>query len=229
MNCVMCNKVCKNTHCSKQCEFDKKHLDRYKDVYTNFVNNIDEVSYLIGLILGDGHIRKREKRTSDITISFNYNEKYLINQCKSVLKILSISFYECNQKLALAICFKLPQKLLKQYGIDFVSPKYDAQPSPNTAIRNNINFAIGLINSDGCHSKNGMNSHRYVFSNTVWSIFDSFIDCLTMNCVKYITYQSVKKPDLRTGKIYKTAFVASIGKRKEIDKLLKLSKFEVKH
>ena len=77
-----------------------------------------------------------------------------------------------------------PNDLLSNYDILFHGNKYKNQPSCPQIIIENINFAIGLLNSDGCYVFN-KRQKNFCFSNTVKSIIENMKECLYLNNINY--------------------------------------------
>tara|TARA_Y100000310_G_C20620546_1_gene783041 strand:- start:565 stop:1536 length:972 start_codon:yes stop_codon:yes gene_type:complete len=224
LNCQNCDQVIKRTpshintniFCSMQCR-DKYLVKIRYGAYENLFNeNFNETCYLFGLILGDGHLKKSGRLTTRVSIACDYTGKWdTINSvAKQVLNKLQVSWHEEPKKhgSCAMIGFILPNCLLAKYGLLFHGNKYNAEPCPKEIIVNNINFASGLLNSDGCFSKHtGRKSFYYNFSNIVKSIFCSFKQCLQFNGIECRSYFYKGKFDKRTKKINKSYYVAHVS------------------
>jgi len=222
----------KNNFCDMECR-DKYVLKKYDALYDTFENNIDEVAYLFGLMLGDGHLRKMDqKNTTRVDISFNTKEKDMIKLAKNVMSKLEINFYSQIQKNCncLHLGFILPDNLLKKYDMLWIGSKFHANPYPVERIMENINFVAGLINSDGwCgHFHSRKNLKRIVFCNTVRSIVDSLESSLGKNKIDYRCYHRDGVIDKRTKKKNKEQWVVSINKKETISKLINECSYNLK-
>jgi len=115
--------------------------------------------------------------------------------------------------------------LLKSYNMLWSGDKFKAQPIPKSIITNNINFASGLIDSDGnlYTTHEGFESIR--FSNTCKSIVKSISQTLNKNNIFFSSYYYVLKPDKRTGKIPKPTYYIVIGRKSEILKIRTIIKY----
>jgi len=219
--------------CSRDCHHEYDINNRYGHLAKVFDENADCVSYLVGTILGDGHIMKKEqKRTSTIIVAFDCSKKWLelIKIFKKTLKVLGIKWRESKvRKNCKTINFVLPDHMLKKYGILYCGNKFDANPYPDDGIVKNVNYAAGLLNSDGqfvCH-KNKNYSSSYRFCNTVKTITNSLSICLESNGIKHSKTYVDGRLDKRTGKISRPQFNLYIGKE-NVDKLHNLSCFQIK-
>jgi ssDNA-binding Zn-finger/Zn-ribbon topoisomerase 1 len=225
--------ISKNIFCSHKCKNDYALTKRYGHLEKSFEQSKNEVAYLSGLILGDGHLNKRQKRTTNINISFDYTEKwrFLITEAKTILNNLQIKWTEDKnvRRNCKTINFILPDSILEKYMFLYFGDKFTAQPIPVKCITENINFASGLINADGqfVYFKNKNWSSSYRFSNTVKSIVQSLSLCLSYNKINHSVNEHKGRFDKRTGKTNKNYFVIYIGK--EGTKLLeKISSFKLK-
>ena len=238
LNCSFCGKkIMKypslindiNNFCDMECR-DGYVLKKYDILYDTFNKNPDEVAYLFGLILGDGNLRKlNQKNTTRIDIAFNKKEKDMIKLAKDIMSKLNIDFYSQieNKSNCVHLGFVLPDKLLKKYGMFWIGDKFDAAPSPEDVVVENINMAIGLINSDGHCRKRCGEIKCIVFNNTVESIFKSFVNCLDFNNVSYNRYLSSGRIDYRTGNKSRDSFCARIN-LESVNKIFKLKKYDLK-
>ena len=147
-----------NNFCDVKCR-DNFVLKKYDILYDVFDKNPDEVAYLFGLILGDGHLRKMDqKNTTRIDIAFNSKETDMIELAKNIMSKLKLNFYSQIQKNCncLHLGFVLPDNLLKKYNMLWEGSKFNANPYPIDEIINNINILVGLVNSDGhCRQRKG--------------------------------------------------------------------------
>jgi len=227
----------KNYFCSQNCSFEKKHKLKYGHLNLKFQENLDAAAYLFGIILGDGNQTSYQKFTTKINIAFDVKYITLIDQCSNVLKNLNIKFSieKRTYKNCRRINFSLPNDLLKKYGMLFSGNKFKCQPTPTKEIISNINFAMGLINSDG-HTKfisNSKSNYNLIFfNNTVESIINSFEECLQFNSIEYKKYFTKGRLDTRTGNVTKDSIQILIGRKKSYSKIKEMSKYilkETKH
>lgn len=192
--CDNCGKIIRKqkTHkhifCSLSCR-DKFKIQKYSHLETTFEKNIDETSYLFGLIMGDGHFKKSGKHTTRISIAFNLNDKSGLKIASLIFKKLKIKSYaeKKTPNNCKTIGFILPDDLLSNYGLLFHGNKYDNQPMCPKNLIKNINFAIGLFNSDGCWYKS-KKANTISFVNTVQSIMEDMKECLLLNNIYYRQY-----------------------------------------
>ena len=216
-----------NNFCSVGCRDQYWVKTKYGHLEHVFEKNINEVAYLIGLIMGDGHIRNSGKQTVRIGIAFDFSGKwnYLMEQAKNVLDKLQINWFE-EQKShhnCKMIGFVLSNYLLGKYGVFHYGDKFKTQPFPSETIYQNINYAAGLLNSDGYYRQ------YYRFVNTVRSIVDSFSACLSLNGIKHTITECGGKLDQRTNNISKKQYlVYVIGGKKMTEKLRQNCSFELK-
>lgn len=225
------SRVVKNNFCSLKCRDEYNIINRYGHLYKTFNKNINEVSYLFGLILGDGHLKKLDqKNTTRVSIAFNVKYDKLLNIFKKVAKKLKINYFiepKCHHNCQV-LGFMLTDKLLNKYGMLYNGAKYDSQPKPIKGIVNNINFVVGLINSDGwC----GYMSKRYriiSFVNTTFSIIKCFKQNLENNKIDYKCYHVNGRIDKRTNNMSKEQWLITIRKKDSIKKLIDKSYFNLK-
>lgn len=237
--CYFCGKdffrsvhlIKKQNFCSKQCS-DKGYLQsKYGHLEKIFDKNLNCVAYLFGLILGDGYLRKiDQKRTTRISIAFNYKQKKLINIFEKIAKILEINYFiepkiynNCQM-----IGFVLPDKLLEKYNFCFNGNKYKTQPSVSKNICNNINFMIGMINSDGTHYLTKKKYEIIRVNGIVKSIIDSCCYCLYFNDIDYRLYYYKGRIDKRNGNLNKGVYSINISKKNTLRKLKKKASFKIK-
>jgi len=219
----------KNNFCNMRCR-DQYVLKKYDILYDTFKKNIDEVSYLFGLILGDGHLRKRDqKNTTRVNISFNSKEVDMIELAKNIMNKLEINFYDQRDKSCncLNIGFVLPDNLLKKYDMLWEGSKFNSNPFPTKKIINNINTVVGLINSDGCCKTRKGIIRNITFSNVTKSVYDAFIRCMDFHKISHTDGISKGRLDKRTGNKSKDAFWTYIGV-KGISTIFKLKKYILK-
>lgn len=203
--------------CSHGCHFDFDKKKRYGEIENTFDQKLNEVAYLVGLILGDGHIKKRQKRTSNIILAFDYSEVWrpLIEMAKNVLSELKIIF--SDNQIPINNCkiidFNLPDHILEKCGILYSGDKFYANPFPKDEIIANINYAAGLLNSDGqfVSSKNEKWGSSYRFSNTVKSITCSLSKCLSYNDIEHTVSEYKGRFDKRTGKTNRKCYIVYVG------------------
>jgi len=219
-----------NTCCSKNCANDYANKEKYGHLAKRFEKYKDHVAYLIGLILGDGHLKKCAEQTTRVSIAFDNHKPEMIELAKSIFDKLQIDYYEENKvrNNCKMIGFTLPDKLLSKLGIEYSGDKFKAQPQPIASIVNNINYAIGLINSDG-HSYLQANKKVAIgFSNTVLSIVESLKKCLDNNDIHCTSYCYQSKRDKRTNNIPKLSYRVYICKREEVRRIKQMSSFKIK-
>jgi hypothetical protein len=220
----------KNCYCSKLCE-SLSSLKKYEHLKKTFKENKDEVAYLFGMILGDGHVKRCQKYTAKINIAFDTHHPKILELFKKVMAKLKINFHvepmihENCQK----INFTLPNQLLKRYNMLWDGDKFQAQPMPKSVITNNINFASGLIDSDGNlrTTPEGFESIR--FCNTCKSIVESMSKTLNKNNIFFGLYYYVLKPDKRSGKMPKPVYNIVISRKSEIFKIRKMTNIGIKY
>jgi hypothetical protein len=219
----------RNNFCDKKCR-DRYVLKKYDILYETFNNNIDEVAYLFGLVLGDGHLRKiDQKNTTRIDIAFNLKEVNMIELAKSIMEKLKIKFYPQIEKNSncLHLGFVLPDDLLKKYNMLWEGSKFNANPNPIDEIINNINVIIGLVNSDGHCVKRKEKIKSIRFTNTVESIFNVFVKCLDFYNISYSTSEVEGRIDRRTGNKNKNSFRVGIGV-KGVNEIFSMKKYALK-
>ena len=131
-------------YCSRDCQ-SKHTLWRYAHLEKSFSDHPNELAYLCGLILGDGHLKSSQKYTTKICIAFDVKYPELIQLASEMLSSLEIHFSIEPQTHASCqmINFSLPNDLLKKYNMLWSGNKYDAQPKPISSVINNIDFAAG--------------------------------------------------------------------------------------
>jgi hypothetical protein len=184
------------------------------------------VAYLIGLILGDGHIKMVAKRSSRISIAFNSHDETALEIAKSILSQLQIDFF-VEPKIrhnCLMLGFMLPNTLLRKHRMSFSGNKYKAQPRPVESVISNIHFATGLLNSDGCRYKQKNKSKKrrpttkdrftLAFCNTVDSIIVAMKNCLTRNSVPFGYHEHTHKNPK-----WKKYMLIYIGRKQWVDYL----------
>jgi len=209
-------------YCSLKCR-DEYSLDKkYGHLFDTFKNNSNEVAYLFGLILGDGHSRKvDQKNTTRICIAFDAKYEDLIETFDLVANKLEINYFiePKKHKNCQVLGFVLPDRLLKKYKMLYDGAKYSNQPKPNRNVVDNINFAAGLINSDGWCGYANKKYKTIGFTNTVFSITEGLTECLKFNGVGYKRYDYEGSIDKRTGNKSKRQFQVRIYGSREIDKI----------
>ena len=215
--------------CGIKCRDDFLFQNKYSHLQSRFLKNQDEASYLCGLILGDGHQKRASAKTSRITIAFDERDRPSQAIAVRVLRRLGLCFFKEKTPHKTCRCwgFAIPNEILRPYKMLWCGEKFKAKPSPSASVVENINFAAGLINSDGCCSRSG-NGERLVVSNTVPSIMESFKTCLSKNNILFTSYLQKKKPDKRTGRIYKSSYNVSVGRQDQVAKLRKICKYGIK-
>ncbi len=218
-----------NNFCDMGCR-DRYTLKKYDILYMTFDENVDEVSYLFGLILGDGHLRKMDQKdTTRIDIAFNSKEIDMIRLAQKVMNKLEINFYEQYDKSCncLHMGFVLPDNLLKRYNMLWKGSKFNANPYPVKKIINNINIVIGLINSDGYCRKRKEKIKSIRFTNTVKSIFNVFVECLDFYNISYKKSEVEGRIDKRTNNRSKNSFGVGIGV-KGVEEIFSFKKYILK-
>lgn len=228
------NSIKKQNCCSRDCS-DKNYLkNKYGHLEKIFEENIDEVSYLFGVILGDGSLKKTEqKNTTRVTVAFDVFWPKLMDIFLNVCDKLQILYHiepkthsNCQH-----IGFVLTDSLLSKYQLDFVGDKYKAQPVISEEISSNINFAAGMINSDGSCVliHRGERTHENIrISGVTKTIIDSCSHCLTVNNISYRKYYYEGRVDKRTGNLNKGVNIIHLGQKKEIQKIREKTSFNIK-
>ena len=242
INCDFCgrefsrsvNIIKKKNFCSRSCSGNNYLRNKYGHLEKIFDNNPDEVAYLFGIILGDGHLKKQEqKNTTRVSVAFDVNLRNLLDISLLVIEKLEIGYYvepgiRSNCQM---VGFILPDDLLKKYGMDFVGDKYKAQPSIYKKVSRNINFVAGMINSDGSCvlNNNGYKDYeRIMICGVTKSIMDSCCYCLDRNNIDYKFYSYKGRTDKRNGNLNKDSYQLQILKQGQIEKLRKIIIFDVK-
>ena len=213
------------TFCSNACK-DAYIIEKYKHLEESFIDHPNEVAYLFGLILGDGHLKSGSINglTTKIVIAFNVKDKTLIKYAKSILETLRIHFV-FNSKPhnnCLALCFSISSSLLQKHSMLWSGNKFDIQPSPSENISNNIHFAAGLINSDGHFHKDKQGYCSITFTNTVESIINAYKKCLDYNNISYKRYTYIPKVDKRSNNTYKRSWFVKILRKHDLEKIRRL-------
>ncbi len=209
--------------CGQKCKDNYGYKQKYEHLNNSFMDHPNEVSYLAGVILGDGFSRKVDnKKASQILVACDTRQPRLTDVVISVLKLLEVSYYiEKGGSNCELIYFMLPDDLLIEYGMFFSSPKFNSQPYPVDDVVQNINFAVGLINTDGHYHRR----HKILsFCNTVESIVNAFCKCLQHSSILFRKY---KYTHLRNP-TWKDRYTVNIGRQKETNKLLAKSDFYMK-
>lgn len=207
--------------CSLKCRDEYNSNKKYGHLFDTFKNNVNEAAYLFGLMLGDGHLRKvDQKNTTRVCIAFDVKHNDLIETFKEVVRVLEIDYFVEPKihKNCQVIGFVLPDKLLERYEILYNGAKYDNHPKPADEVINNINFAAGLINSDGWCGFSQKKYKTITFTNTVFSIVEALTECLNYNDVLHKEYEYKGYFDKRTNKRNKSQKQIHILRQKEIDK-----------
>jgi len=236
--CAHCSKIfsvkpyyCKETTCcSKKCSSSYFNEQKYGHLMESFDQHKDETAYLVGLIMGDGHLKKSAKNTTRVSIAFDNKKTDLIELAKDIMTSLQIAYFEepLVHKNCKIIGFTLPDKLLSKLGILYSGDKFSSQPSPNSSIKKNINYAAGLTNSDGHVSLTKTGKEKLIFTNTVKSIVDSFCHCLDQNDIEYRRYKYDGIIDKRTGRKNKDAMSVYVEKQISVAQFRKICSFSMK-
>lgn len=229
VTCNGCNKIFKRyscqikkvNYCTKKC-YDEQNIKKYKNLFKTFKNNKNELSYLCGLILGDGHLKKYQKYTTKINISFDIKYQGLLNFAIDILNKLEIkhSVEPHTQSNCQRINFSLANNLLNRYGMLWSGNKHKINPKLPKKIVSNINFAAGLINSDGHVIRKGR-YESFRFTNTCIAIVKLYEKCLKNNKINFNTYSYQPKIDKRNGAMPKRNYIVVIGKKIDMKNIRK--------
>lgn len=206
----------KNIFCNQNCK-TKFTLKKYSILYETFTVNINETAYLFGLILGDGHLKKTGQNTTRISIAFNAADDVGLMIAKTVMSKLQINYFiePLLHNNCLTLGFILPDDILIKYNMLFHGNKYTAQPNCRYDLISNVNFALGLLNSDGCLYTYLKKPKRVIsFSNVVKSIIDDFLECLKLNNIHNCLYKSQPK-----NQKWKLSYRVHISRKSEIAKI----------
>lgn len=238
IKCAFCKKdmriskylLMKNSCCSRSCSLNYAYHKKYHHLDESLKNNPNEVAYLIGLVMGDGHLKKNAKKTTRISIACDAKKPNLINLATSIMDKLQIKWFQepLIRKNCVYLGFTMPDKILDSFGIMYSGNKYKNQPYPNKNIINNINYVAGLINSDGHSSLQSNGKPNIVIVNTVKSIIKSALKCLYKNKIHYTHYEYKAKKDKRTNKIHKNPLYIVISREYDVNKLKSLVSFKIK-
>jgi hypothetical protein len=231
--CAFCRnsfKTYKNEYCSQRCFYAYQSNSEAARLRKTFESNPDELAYLCGLILGDGHLYRSGAFNTRIHLAFNARERHIQCIAAKVLRKLRIRFYRVRKEYANCQSwgFVVPDQILSTIQMLWHRDKHSAQPKPIEKIQSNANFVAGLINSDGCYTKIRNTHYRFSFRNTVHSIVESFAHCLSNHDIKYTRRVCLPKIDKRTGKLPKVAQEINIARNNQIEKLRSLCKFPMK-
>lgn len=213
-------------YCSIKCR-DDSWLKRYQQLYITFEQYPNEFAYLCGLILGDGCLKKQQKRTTKVIIAFDVKYPELLEYAVNILNLLQIPFHRNEKSYAncVPISFSLPDDLLQKYDMLWNGNKFDAQPKPIDKIVNNIYFLGGLINSDGNvgFRKEKETIYEFIrFVNTCKSIVDCYIQCINTNRFEYKLYSYDPIIHKKTGKLQKRSYIVMILKKDIIQQIRSL-------
>jgi hypothetical protein len=217
-------KLLNKTHnfCSIKCKNNFYHHKNYDNLINTSLSNKNknEIAYFVGLILGDGSIAKGGSKTKRIHISFNSREKKLISIAEQIAYKLQIKYGKRTEikHNCTIISTTMPNIILNKWKILFIGDKFKNQPFPKQKIIKNINYAAGLINSDGYHGKG-----RISFCNTVISIIKSLSICLKQNNIQYKQYMRKQK-----NVNWKDVYEIRICKKNDREKLIKLCDYRIK-
>jgi len=213
-------------YCSLKCRDNHLIKEKYGHLERIFDKNPNEVAYLIGLVMGDGNVRKSGEYTVRVGIAFDYTGKWLdmMDTIKVILNRLQIDWFEQPRKHnnCKMIGFALPNYIMEKYEIFYHGDKFSHQPFPSKLIWQNINYAAGLLNSDGWKVRNS-----FRFCNTVKSIVDSFSQCLSFSKIKHTITHAKGRLDKRTNNVGKDQYTVYIGSKLSV-KLKELCKFKLK-
>ena len=234
VRCNQCGKTFKKyaaqlgekNYCSKKC-LDDSWLKEYNHLYRTFEQYPNELSYLCGLILGDGCLKKQQERTTKVTIAFDVKYPELLEYAVSVINKLQIPFHQnthiCSNCIPLS--FSLPDELLSKYNMLWSGRKIDVQPRPVDSVINNIYFLGGLINSDGNVGtlKSGKKCFEFIrFVNICKSIIDCFVQCVEKNGFECKIYSYDPKIHKKTGKMQQRSYIVAILKQNIIQQIRQL-------
>ena len=227
IKCDYCGKIFKKyknllgkvNYCCAMCR-DNATLDKYDHLYAKFEQNLDEVAYLCGLMLGDGNLNGIQKRATKINIAFDARKENLIEFAKSILSKLGITFSmePAIQQNCQKINLSLPNNLLQKYGMLWSGNKYDAQPYPSDDIIHNKKFIGGLINSDG-HAVHTGKHEAIRFTNTCESIIRALEESLIHNKIEFNKYSYEPTIHKKTGNYQKRSYILYIGNKKNMNLL----------
>ncbi len=228
------NIINENDHnfCSLNCNIKYDYEKRYGYLLKNLDNYKNELCYLMGTILGDGTIVDSGKMTKRIAIYCDTGDKGDVEVIKNITNILDdiyIGYFLVNNRSnCRAITFNFPNEVLSFFGMLFSGDKFKAQPRPNKTCTNNINFAVGLFNSDGYFVKRLSSNCRVLsFNNTVKSIIGSLKECLTANNI-YCKERERKRKRRGSSNLWKKSYDIWVERQKEIDKIINMAYFKLK-
>jgi len=200
--CKRCKKLFKTYNytkmhfCSVRCVRKYQFSKKYDKLLNNFSKNIPHISYLVGIILGDGTIIGREANTTRrIMIYTDTRRKEVISSIEHCLYKLGIqhSFVK-NRKRCVAICFSIPNRLLVRMGITKQGKEAKYGLTIPKGIKKRVEFIIGLINSDGYYTLRGNTKRvQLSFSNNSPFIIGSLIDSLDDLKIRYYKHYRLYK------------------------------------
>ena len=230
--CANCNKEFRrslnrtdsfdNPCCSTKCRSEFNAKQRYGHLQESFSAHPNKAAYLVGLILGDGHLKKTQKLTTRVSVAFDATRPELIDIALEAMDRLKIDHYTepSVRTNCVMVGFTLPDSLLEKLGMLFSGAKYDNQDkmNPPDEIVENINFAAGLINSDGHVGKFRTGRPFIGFINTAKKISSLLEQSLESNGIEFGHYEYDPPRDKRTGKINKKNFRTVIGKIASFEK-----------
>jgi hypothetical protein len=188
-NLVKKQKAGNHVFCSIPCK-TAFGLRKYDSLITNFQTNPNEAAYLFGLILGDGHLKKSGACTTRVSIAFNLSDTAGLTIAEQVMSILGIKYFiePKTPNNCKTLGFILPNNLLQNYGLLYHGNKFGNQPKCPSNVKENINFAIGLLNSDG-NLYEGDRNKMISFNNTTESIVCDMKSCLSHNHIEFREYK----------------------------------------
>jgi len=206
------NQIKERVFCSTTCRHLSDAHNRYGHLDSIFSKKPDEVAYLVGLILGDGHVKKTSKEAVNISISFDLNHLDLIKIAEEIFSDLHLNCSTYSRNNFVIISFHLPILLSNKISLGSGN-KINWLININDSIVSNIHFAVGLINSDGYRIKRYKYSGRRIqFTNTVKWIIDYYTECLRKNNIQYSLNKTLQKH-----KNWRDRFDVHISKKKDIE------------
>lgn len=126
--------------------------------------------------------------TASVSIYHDAKQEEVLEQTTSILRALSLPFgvYQ-NRENCKNVQLSLPIELLDVMGLSYEGDKFSNIPVIESDCVANVNFALGLLNSDGYHlaHSNGRGREELRFCTTVPNIATAFTDCLRANAIGF--------------------------------------------